>query len=668
MDNYAPQAEAQAQGLDQGDLIREARERFGLAAAVDRANRDEAREDLEFLAGSQWHDKDVQERKRDRRPTLTINRLPQFLKQVVNEVRRNRPAIQVVAADGAANPGTAQVFEGLIRAIERVSQASRVYSRALEQAAGCGMGHFRLTLEYEDDESFDMGLRLRSIRNPFSVLWDPNSERDDKADANYAFVYREMSRDEFKAAYPNASLQSWDIGASKGASAGSGIGWRHDTKTTTVCEYWLVKEEPGILVKLVQDQPWLDQQSGMMIQPTGEEVTLSTPTEMELQEALMQGFTVVNMRKTKARKVCMYLLGGNQVLEGPIEWPGTRIPLWTVVGDEIDMGEGVQRSSLVRAAKDPQRMLNYYASADAEMIALAPKAPFILSRRQVEGHEAYWQTANQSPRPFLLYNDMDKDGPITAPRPQREPGVGTNPGLMAGQQAASQYLKDTTGIYDASLGNRSNETSGKAIEARDAQSDTGTFNYIDNLALQVESCGREMVEVIPYVYSPQRQLRILGPDDKEAIVDLAAQGHDLSVGKYDVHVKLGPAFETQRQEMLAGLIDLAKNAGHPAFQVLLYGKIARLQDFHGSEDLADDIERVAIQLGLLPPPPGSAPPMMPGAPPQLPPPAGGAPPGMPPGMPPMGMSPPNSPAGAPAPGARVGPRPPIPAPQGSRGL
>lgn len=657
------------------EVVREARDLFALALACDRQNRDAAREDLEFLSGSQWHEQDVRERKREARPTLTLNRLPQFLKQVVNEVRKNRPALQVTPADGAANPGTAQVFEGLCRAIERVSQAGRVYSRALEQAAGCGMGHFRLALEYEDEDSFDMGLRIRSIRNPFSVLWDPNSERDDKSDARFCFVYMELDKDEFKKLYPDASMQAWDIGA---VTSNAYSGWRHDAKTTTVCEYWKIKDDAGTLVELRHDAGWIDPMSGPQ-EPTGEVIQLEDPSDEELMAAQQQGFVVLRQRRVARKKVCMYLLGGNQQLEGPIEWLGRRIPVFTVVGDEVDLGNGTIRGSLIRNAKDAQRMLNYYASADAEHTALAPKVPFILSGRQVAGLEKLWAEANKGARPYLPYNDMDEQGPIQAPKPSREPGVSQNPGLIAGQQAASQYLKDTTGIYDASLGQRSNETSGVAIEARDAQADTGTFHYIDNLAITVEAMGRELVEVIPYVYSPDRQIRILGVDDEPAVVALAQSGHDLAVGKYDVHVKLGPAYETQRQEVLSGLIEMAKGASHPAFQILLYTKAARLQDFHGSEELADELEGVAVALGLLPPPPGSQPPMPMGPPGMAPPPGmPGAPPmggpTPPPGAPPMrnvtpGAAPidnvfPFPPAGAPAASARVDPRL---MPQGSRG-
>lgn len=638
---------------DHRELVAEARKRFDNAVAFDRKNRDEAREDLDFLAGNQWHSADINERKRDRRPTLTINRMPQFLKQVANEVRKNRPAITCTAADGLANPAVAEVLEGMIRAIERVSGASRVYSRAVEQSAGCGMGHFRLALEYEDDESFDMGLRIRSIRNPFSVVWDPGAVQDDKSDAKYCFVYQDLTEEEFKASYPDASNAPWT--AAQPVSYAGQSHWRGGGKTVTVCEYWCVKEEPVRLVKVKHASPWFDPQFGHQA-PTGQETILEDPDDMLLMEASQQGFQIVGARKAMRKRVEMHLMGGNTVLEGPIKTPFTRIPIFTVVGDEVDLGDETVRSSLLRYAKDSQRLLNYYASADVEMHALAPKVPFVVSRRQIAGLENLWNTANQGARAYLPYNDVDEQGEIKAPRPSREQGVGTNPGLMAGAQAASQYLKDTTGIYDASLGSRGNETSGVAINARDAQSDTGTFNYIDNLALTIEAMGREMVAVIPKVYSPDRQIRILGQDDAPAILDLAAMGIRLDMGKYDVAVKVGPAYETQREEMRSAMVDLAKASGPLA--PLYHIEIARLYDYQGADEFASRLEAAAQALGLLPPPPGAAPPGIPMPAP------GGAPP-MPPELAGVGNVIPFPSAGAPASSANVAPQLAL---QGARGF
>lgn len=654
-------AEPADPGYDPHAVYKEATERFSQGLAFERKNRDAAKEDLDFLAGDQWHRQDLAARQRDKRPTLTINRLPQHLKQVSNEIRKNPPGIQVSVGDGAATPKTALVFEGMIRAIERVSGAARVYSRAGEQAAGCGMGHFRLCIERENPMRFDRALRIKSIRNPFSVVWDPAAVMDDKSDAMWAFVYEEMPEAEFKRRYPNTKVTAWAVA---NPTSNSSDGWKSQGKNVTVAEYWVVKEEPVPIVEVIHNRPTVDEW-GYPTPPTGRIDILEAPDPMILMEAQQMGFSIRQQGIGMRKSVCMYLLGGNGVIEGPHDKDGwSRIPIFTVPGDEYELGTETLRGSLIRFAKDAQRMLNYYVSKDVEMHALAPLVPFILTKRQIAGLENMWATLNQVNRPYVVYNDVDDDGDLRAPRPSREPGIGTNPGLMAGAQAATQYIKDVTGIYDASLGNRSNETSGVAIEARDAQSDTGSFNYIDNLAFQVEVMGRELVHMIPRVYSPDRQIRIIGRDDAQAVIDLSRETDiDLSRGKYDVVVKIGPAFETQRQEMIDGMGELAK-AAPPPIQVLLFTEIAKLRDFHGSEELAARIERVAKAIGMLPPDPEDmAPPMamgpdgapMPAPPPGMPP--GRSPMPMPPGGPmdPLGNVIPFPPAGAPAPGQRVAP-------------
>lgn len=675
---------------DPAALFKEATERFGQGMAWERKNREAAKEDADFLAGNQWHQQDLQARQRDKRPTLTINRLPQFLKQVANEIRKNPPGIQCTLGDGAANPRAALVYEGMIRAIERVSMSNRVYSRAGEQAAGVGMGHFRLVTERENPMRFERGLRFKSIRNPFAVVWDPGATMDDKSDAKWCFVYEEMPEADFKKRYPNTQTAPWAV--HKPAS-NSTDGWKSSGKTVTVAEYWVVKEDEVPIAEVVSPNGETEvienaEACIVFVTPGGELELLDAPDEAEFNQARELGWAVLGYGLEAAqaagwtikqtgmgikRRVCQYLLGGQGVIEGPNDKDGwSRIPIFTVVGDEFELGDETLRGSLIRFAKDAQRMLNYYVSKDVEMHALAPMVPFVLTRRQIAGLEGMWTTLNQVNRPYVIYNDVDEEGEVNAPRPSREQGVGTNPGLMAGAERAGQYLKDTTGIFDASLGNQSNETSGVAINARDAQSDTGTFNYIDNLLLQVEAAGRELINMIPKTYTTEGQIRIIGRDDAPAIIDLAREGIDLNVGKYDVVVKIGPAFQTQRDEMISEMAELAKGAP-PPIAVLLFMEIAKMRDFQGADELAAKMEAVAKFAGLLPPdqpapmpgmeampmgaPPGMAPQGMGGPPMMAPPPMQGAPQNIipfPPGRPP-------------APAARVAPRPPI-GPQGARGF
>src|SRR3972149_9865808 len=227
-------------GEDLASMLRTAEEQYRGGADYDKDNRNEALEDLKFAAGDQWHQADLQERGRPgkRRPTMTINRMGQFVKQGTGEIRRNKPAIQCAPGDDAADVKTAQIYEGLIRSIERASNASRHYARAADQSARCGMGHLRLKLVYADDTGFDLDLRIETIRNPFSVVWDHNAVQEDKSDAKWCFVVCEMDEAEFKAKFPNASVSSFAL--SRPISPQADRSSVNTNRTVTLAEYWKV--------------------------------------------------------------------------------------------------------------------------------------------------------------------------------------------------------------------------------------------------------------------------------------------------------------------------------------------------------------------------------------------------------------------------------------------
>lgn len=619
---------------------KEAQTRFREAIDFDKDNRDRAYEDLKMRAGEQWAAADLAERQRDRRVTLTFNRYPQFIKQITGELRRNKPSIHCFPGDGSADVKTAHIYEGLIRSIERLSLAPKVYARAAEHAATCGMGHFRLELEYTEDEGFDLEPRIKPIRNPFSVVWDPSAVTDDKSDARHCFVYTEMDAATFKKRFPDAGLAS--AGVSKPMSIQQDP-LRKGPAVYTVAEYWCVKDEPTTLVEMIQDRPWMDE-FGNMQEPSGNTSMLHDPDEQILAEAASMGFRPGRSRPSKRRKIVVRLMNDQGWLTEEVEWPGHRIPIFTVVGEEVDVGDVVIRHGLIRYAHDAQRVLNLTRSNELEYIAQTPKVPYLTAVESIKGFENDWVGANRTPKSHLRYRAYD-DQKNQLPIPRRQDPLPSNPALLNLSSAVIDEMKAVIGIYDASLGSRSNETSGVAIQARDAQADTGTYVYIDNLSTQIEACGREIATLIPILYSPRKMIRILGPDDAPAIIQLDQEGVDLSRGKYDVIVKTGPAFESRRQEARNQIVEVLRTAP-PPFVPALISRLARLGEWDDAEDLADELDAIAIQAGLKPPPPGAMPPpgMMP---------PGMAPP-MQPGAPPQPFAP-VSPSGSPAPGQRVAP-------------
>lgn len=556
---------------DERDFLRLARERFDRAYEAERENREEALDDLKFRAGEQWRSEDREARAN--RPCLTINRMPQFVRQVTGDIRLNKPSIKVRPVDSVSDPQLAKVLTGLIRHIESASDAQSAYVTAAEGAATCGQGHFRLTTDYVADDSFEQDIFIRRLKNHFAVIWDDASTELTREDANYCFVVEELPEDEFKARFPHANMTGWD-----GADIEDDLRDWYTGEKVRICEYWLKTPVDKTL--------WL-MQDGSVIEVDGLD---------DITRATMQPF-MLRERMAKSHKVCSYVISATEILEGPQEWAGKHIPIIPVLGEEVHIGERTVRHGLIRYAKDPQRMLNFMRSASAEMIALAPKAPWLVTKKQIEGHERRWNIANTANLPYLLYNP----DPMAGALPQRIEPPPMQAALLNEAALCSDDMKAVTGIYDAALGARSNETSGKAILARQQEGDVGSFVYVDNLARSISYCGRQLIDLIPRIYDTARIIRILGEDDAEEMVPINQQLpdgtiiNDITVGRYDVRVETGPSYSTKRAEAADSMMQFVQAV--PVAGQLAADLIAKNMDWPGADTISERLKK-ALPPGI----------------------------------------------------------------------
>ena len=397
--------------MDNMDFMRVVRERMQDAIDNDRENRDESLDDFENLIGvGQWPDDIRASREEDGRPCLTINRLPQFVRQVTGDLRRMNPAIKVRPGDNEATEDAAEVIEGLTRQIQTDSDASSVFEWAAECAAACGIGWFRINTEWTDDVSFTQEIRLAPIRNPLAVYFDPTSEKPTREDAQFIFITSKMRIADFKEQYPDFA----PVDAEHDAQI-EGISNWYAQDTVVVAEYYW--KEPV--------------EKKIYLLPDGRTV-----------EELPPGVVPVRKRKVQTHKVMWAKVSGKDVLEGPTEIPCRYIPVVCVPGEEWTVGDRVYRSSVIRFAKDPQRLYNYWRSAQTELVALQPKAPFLVTAKQVAGLETFWNEANNSNRPYLPYNPDEK----AANPPARATPPVASQGMMQEVMVAADDMQATTGI------------------------------------------------------------------------------------------------------------------------------------------------------------------------------------------------------------------------------
>lgn len=595
-----PQAEQKAKVIDV------ALKRWRRADEADRENRTEAYLDLEFLSvpGEQW---DIKAKEaRTGRPCLEFNRLPTVIAQITGDIRQMRPAVKVVPVDSRGDVKTADVIAGMVRYIENRSDAPAAYFAGADQQVAAGIGHWRVETEYGSDSTFEQELRITGIPDGIGVRWDPDAKLPTREDARFCFVPIDMSRDVFEETYPDSTAA--ELGDADLSQRGLSEWATHDT--VRIVEYW-VKSPVKKTLALMPDGEIMD---------LTDKADENHAEKLERIAAEERAGRKVRIEKRDGHKVERYLITANDVLEGPTPWPGRFIPIIPVVGIEMQVGRRRLRRGLVRFAKDAQRAYNYARSTQTEVVALQPKSPFIATVAQVKGYEHVWSSANTENHPFLPYNP---DPQAASAMPQRATPPVASAGLAELTREAAEDLKAVTGVYDASLGARSNETSGKAIRARQQEGDVGSFVYIVNFSRSVRHTGVIVVDLIPHIYDTARTLRIVGEDGKVDLVQINQVGgladddapldkiqNDVTVGAYDVAMEMGPSYTTRREAALDGMIALIQAA--PQLAPLVLDLLAQAQDWPLADKIAKRIRTMlppAIQAqeaeesGEEPPPP-----------------------------------------------------------------
>lgn len=544
------------------------------AWTAERDNIREGKDCQKFYAADQWDVKAKKVREEDGRPVLTINLLPQTVRQMTGDLRKSPPSLKYLPSKGNASKETAEALNGITRHIEQQSNAKDCYIIATENAAIASQGFFRVVTQYSSDDGFDQDIRIKPIRDPFGALLDPYALLPDRSDIRYGFVFEYLSKDDFKAAYPDSVPEEIPI------SEPNNIPWRAG-ETICIAEYWRRKSVKKTLILL---------DDGSTVEDEGK---------------IPPGRTETRRRDVESYEVNSYMVSGKEVLSGPHPFPCRYIPICMVVGEEISTGSSTIRKGMVHDARDPQRILNYATSASVEATALQPKAPYLISVNQIKGWEPTWQTAGSKNHPYLPYN-VDPLAPNT--KPERSPPPIASQGLDAMALMAGQNLQSVTGIFDAKLGNKSNETSGVAIAARQQQGDTTTYLYPDNLGRALGYLGRILADLIPRVMDTEQQVRILKEDGGAEMITINANPtsppmdakgkpqpvYDLSQGEYDVTVVTGPNFASRRAEAAAHMIELAR--GVPMVGQVAPDLIVENMDFPGADKIAKRIQK-AMGIG-----------------------------------------------------------------------
>ncbi len=584
---------------DEGDeRLATMRHRFTVAQAAYSDTREDELDDLRFMAGSpdnQWQwpadvlatRGAVQGQTINARPCLTINKLPQHVRLVTNEQRQNRPQGKVIPADENADPAVAEVFDGIIKHIEYLSDADVAYDTACDNQVTYGEGYIRLITEYCREDSFDQDIKIVRVRNSFSVYMDPMIEDPCGSDARYCFITEDIPKKEYERLYPDATPISTMMAQGVGDQM---LSMWMSQETIRIAEYFYVETKRHTLNLYPDNITAFD----------------GTPEDRRLKAAYGKP---LRSRASERRQVKWLKTNGYEVLEER-DWAGKNIPVVRVIGNEFEVDGQLYISGLVRNAKDAQRMYNYWVSQEAEMLALAPKAPFIGYGGQFEGYEMQWKTANTNNWPYLEVNPDVTDGAgNTLPLPERAQPPMAQTGLIQAKMGAGEDIKATTGQYDSSIGATSNERTGRAILARERQGDTSTFHYVDNMSRAVRYITRQLVDLIPKIYDTQRVARIVGIDGEIGMVKInptqpeavrvikdpitgetVDKIYNPNVGLYDVMVTTGPSYMTKRQEAMDGMSMILQS--NPQLWSVAGDLFIKNMDWPGAQEMAARFARI----------------------------------------------------------------------------
>jgi hypothetical protein len=552
---------------DYDSRIQEAIDFLKFANDADTMNRQEALDDLKFGGGDQWPVELQNSRNLESRPVITVNKVDNYCRQVSNQQRQQRPRIKVHATNTHEDMVDAQTISGIIRHIEVNSNADHAYDNAFEYAVRMGWGYMRVRTDYISEDSFDQEIYIDAIDNPFTVYFDPNSVLPDGSDADRCLITTMMRKDEFRKLYPDAQ-----DGGTSFTQRGTG-----DSQSE-----WITKED----IRLAEYYYTVKEKAKLYLLSDGT-ATFADDKDFFTRLAAY-GIEVVDTRESYKKTIKYCKLTAVEVLEER-DWAGKYIPIVPVYGRHIVIGDKRKKFGMIRYAKDPQRMYNFWQTSITEGVALAPKAKWLLAEGQDEGHENDWTNANIKSFPLLRYKQTDIDG-RPAPPPTRLQPEPPQAGIMAAAMGVDNDIKAIMGVFDpAQLGQ--GNISGKALNGQQQQVDLTNFDYYDNLTRSIAHVGKICLDLIPKIYDTERVMRIIGDDGKPELLTINQRDsvgrvlNDISVGQYDVVMETGPGYNSKRQEAVDNMLPLLSAA--PELMQVAGDLVFRNMDWPGADIIAD---------------------------------------------------------------------------------
>ena len=592
--------------MSDDEIVIEAKDRFRTCEEWEAPTRRLFDYDYKFANGDshnmyQWDNRISSDRFANNRPVLTVNKVNQHNLMVINDAKQNKPGVNIRPVGDDASFEAAQVFQGIVRHIEYISNAESVYDHATTFQVEAGIGYWRIQTDYMSPKSFDQEIYIRSIKDPRSVYLDPDITEDDGSDARFGFIFEDMPKDLYDDKYPEFK----DLGWSTTFNQKPDMWVTRDL--VRVAEYYRKTQKKDKFVYFINHQTGEAVQKFLSeLEPDEKAIyTEIKKSESQIPEA---------QRSYKERKILTdniewFKIAGNTIIDrGP--WMGKYIPIVRLVGTETIIDGVMDRKGHTRALIDPQKIYNWNTSANQEYGALQTKSPYVAATKAIEGYEEIYKTANTVNHSYLPYNSLDEDGNVIPP-PTRNPPPTGSPAYMDQLKISENEMMAASGQYQAQMGENENAKSGVAINARQRQGDRATYHFIDNNAKAIRYTGKILIDLIPKVYDTKRVMQISATDgsimsvtvDPEAQAPFQKQqpgpegpvmdkGQEIAqiifnpnIGTYDIQSEVGPSYATKRQEAFNALTQIA--AQNKEFMGVAGDILWKVADFPEAQVLAE---------------------------------------------------------------------------------
>lgn len=606
---------------DRKAFFKLARDRYKQGTEATKDQRQREKDDLEFYAGEQWPGPIKASRSGmaanangnglppvPARPTITINKTREPVRQVLNQERESDMGIEIVPADdfgeivGPIDETEIELREGLIRRIQRASEAGDARTWAFARAVIAGEGNYGVMTRYVPGKTNDQEVYIRRFFNQSAVVRDPAHEQPDGSDAEWVFVGTDLPWDVYKAEYSkrgkrkNAVLRTYSndewrqLGEEK-------PGWytsEGDLRMVRVVEYWYTHRTTRELVTYQSED--------------GEQETTEWADEVpEAPEGWVEaedGRRTVTQKQIKWAKID----GSDDDVLEETDWNGPDMPIVKVLGEELQPFDDKRRvEGMVRPMREPGQMYNFMVSTWVERIGQTALSPIMMAEGQDEGYEKEWDAIATRALGRVHYKQRDLEG-NPAPEPQVPPNRDAQvQSLVASVQIFDEAIQATSGIHDPSLGKVDPSVkSGRAIKALQEQSQRSSNHFLDNLQRSIRYEGQIINNLLYPIYGrPGRVARLLNKEgDAESVLlhqpmvrqggkpvparedDANAKTYTLTKdAQFNVLVKVSKSYDSRREQEAAILGDLLQ--AEPSLMTWFGDLFFKNQDGPGHQEMAD---------------------------------------------------------------------------------